>query len=334
MSIATAVLLQGDEESRNHHLSVIPSETPTSESAFIEANTIQATKKEVQDKHIIPVFSKDNETLISHTDFIELVQEVGGERFKAEKLLDPSVRVSHPIKGRVPEARNKPVNELQEWEKTLYYERMAFVIDIPTISDQIDGQNVCLTIGGVKSYSEDRLGGKKGSPEHFKFFIGFKVKCCLNMCVWSDGLVSSIGVRSIEELKNAVTSLFQDYDAIQDLNVMAKLQEYSLSESQFANLLGKAKMYQHLSGNEKEGIPELLFGDNHINSICRDYYADPNFCRLENGGLSLWRLFNLFTAANKNSYIDSFLSRSANASSFVDQLAYSLATHSFNWYIG
>jgi hypothetical protein len=333
MSTANAILLQGDEESRNHHLSVIQSESPTSESTFIEANTIQATKKEIQNKHIIPVFSKDNETLISHTDFIELVQEVGAERFKSEKLLEPSIRVSHPIKGRIPEARNKPVNELQEWEKTLYYERMAFMIEIPTINDQIEGQNVCLTVGGIKSYSEDRLGGKKGSPEHFKFFIGFRVKCCLNLCVWTDGLVSNIGVRSIGELKEAVTSLFQDYDAIQDLNVMTKLQDYSLSESQFATLLGKAKMYQQLSGDEKEGVPELLFGDNHINSICRDYYSDPNFCRLEDGSITLWRLYNYFTAANRSSYIDAFLLRSANASRFVSQLANDIAVSHANWFI-
>ncbi|RYZ91405.1 MAG: DUF3871 family protein [Proteobacteria bacterium] len=334
MDTALALLTQGEEITPGDHLSVVADGNETGGASFIEANTIPVAQKEVQEKHIIPVFSKDNETLISHIDFIELVQEVAMARFKSERLLDPTIRVSHPVKGRIPEARNRPVNELQEWEKTLYYERMAFMIEIPTINDQIEGQNVCLTVGGVKSYSEDRLGGKKGSSEHFKFFIGFRVKCCLNLCVWTDGLVSSLGVRSIDELKESVESVFQEYDAIRDLNVMAKLQDYSLTETQFATLLGKAKMYHHLSARERESLPEMLFGDNHINSICKDYHTDSNFSRLENGSLSLWRLYNLFTAANKSSYIDSFLSRSANASSFVDQLAYSLETHSFNWYIG
>jgi hypothetical protein len=334
METAIALQTQGEEIAPGNHLSVVADGKEVGGTSFIEANTIPVTQKEIQEKHIIPVFSKDSEVLISHTDFIGLVQDVASARFSSERLSEPSIRVSHPIKGRIPEARNRPVNELQEWEKTLYYERMAFVIEVPTINDTIEGQDVCLTLGGVKSFSEDRLGGKKGNPEHFKFFIGFRVKCCLNLCVWTDGLVSSIGVRSIGELKEAVTTLFQNYDAIRDLNVMAKFQDYSLSESQFATLLGKAKMYQHLSGKEREGIPELLFGDNHINSICRDYYTDPNFCHLEDGSINLWRLYNLYTAANKSSYIDSFLSRSANASSFVDQLAYSLETQSYNWYIG
>jgi hypothetical protein len=76
--------------------------------------------------------------------------DVVGEVFKAERILKPQVRLSHPIKGRVPEARNIPAAQLNEWEKTLYYERMAFVQEISSITDTIDGQQLVLTVGGVK----------------------------------------------------------------------------------------------------------------------------------------------------------------------------------------
>ncbi|HET9746708.1 MAG TPA: DUF3871 family protein [Chitinophagaceae bacterium] len=39
----------------------------------------------------------------------------------------------------MPSARDKAANNLEEHEKTLYYERMAFVIEIPTIGSEIDG---------------------------------------------------------------------------------------------------------------------------------------------------------------------------------------------------
>jgi hypothetical protein len=68
---------------------------------------------------IISVFAKDNQTTISHQDFIETAYNMVEFVFQGEQILKPAIRVSHPIKGRIPEARHKPVNELQEHDKTL-----------------------------------------------------------------------------------------------------------------------------------------------------------------------------------------------------------------------
>jgi hypothetical protein len=56
------------------------------EKPFIEANTIELPFDEVKSSHIIPVFIKDNEPLISHIDFIETALECATEIFnpKAE----------------------------------------------------------------------------------------------------------------------------------------------------------------------------------------------------------------------------------------------------------
>ena len=71
---------------------------------FIEANTIASSLREVQKDHIIPVFVKDNEPLISQADFIAATANIVTEIFNGETILEPSVRLSHPIKGRIPEA--------------------------------------------------------------------------------------------------------------------------------------------------------------------------------------------------------------------------------------
>ncbi|WP_343671721.1 DUF3871 family protein [Chitinophaga sp.] len=34
---------------------------------------------------------------------------------------------------------------------------------------------------------------------------------------------------------------------------------------------------------------------------------DDSFCREVDGSINLWTLYNLFTGANKSSYIDTFL---------------------------
>lgn len=49
--------------------------------AFIEANTIVASLDEVMHQHIIPVFVKDNEPLISHSDFINATLDAVSDVF-------------------------------------------------------------------------------------------------------------------------------------------------------------------------------------------------------------------------------------------------------------
>lgn len=309
------------------------SRSNTAPSPFIEANTIEGTLEEIKQQHIIPVFIKDNEPVISQSDFIQTTMEVVHNVFAAERILTPSIRLSHPIKGRVPEAKDKAARELLEWEKTLYYERMAFIIEVPSIRDTIDGQGLFLTIGGIKAHNLDNLYQKKGAEEHFKVFIGFKVSVCTNLCVWCDGLASSVKVKHIGQLKAAISSLITSFDAIGNLKQLERLQQYGLSEQQFAQLIGRCRMYQYLPAPQKKQITELKFHDTQIAAICRDYYRDNSFCKSESGDINLWRLYNLFTTANKQSYIDRFLDRAVNASGFVAQLADAIEQKEENWFL-
>ena len=55
-----------------------------------------------------------------------------------------------------------------------------------------------------------------------------------------------------------------------------------------------------------------------INAIAEAYYADENFAREGTAtDINLWRVYNLFTGANKSSYIDTFLDRSLNATNLI-----------------
>ena len=153
---------------------------------FIEANTKEVCVGHLKNDCIIPVFSKDNEVTISHLRFIETIYDAANEVFRGERVDNPDVRVSHIIKGRIPEAINKPVNQLLESDKTIYYERMMFCIEIPTIHEDIAGNRLNLTIGGVRAYNQENLYSRK-TFEKFKLFIGFKNMVCCNLCVSTDG---------------------------------------------------------------------------------------------------------------------------------------------------
>jgi hypothetical protein len=300
---------------------------------FIQANTIPMSLKEVEQQHIIPVFVKDNEPVISHHDFIGSVNEVAAQVFAREKILSPSLRVSHPIKGRIPDAKDKAAKDLEEYEKTIYYERMAFVIEIPTISSSVGGNTLSLSVGGVKAYNMDNLYNKKGADEHFKIFIGFQNKVCCNMCVWSDGYSGTIKVKSVSDLMKQVYELFTAYRYEQHLQALASFDNYSLTEHQFATLIGRSRLYQYLPLEEKKALPSLMFGDNQIGMVAKDYFQDKSFSRREDGSINLWNVYNLFTGANKQSYIDSFFDRGQNAFDFVKHLESELDNSTTSWFL-
>lgn len=306
---------------------------PSTSRAFIEANTVSTSFSEIKRDHIIPVFVKDNEPLISQADFIQVTAQAVREVFWGEEILTPQIRVSHPIKGRIPGAKDKPAKDLQDWERTLYYERMMFAIEIPTLFDTIGGNQLTLIVGGVKAYNLDNLYNRKGAVEHFKIFVGFQNMVCTNLCVRTDGYLSDVRVGSLEQLDKAIRHLLTSYDHHRHLRQMQALTEYSLSESQFAQLLGRCRMYQHLPARTKQEIPALLYGDQQLAAVCRDYYRDQSFCRNENGDINLWRLYNLFTGANKTTYIDQFLDRSVNALDFVAQVQEAVDGRRTSWYL-
>ena len=102
---------------------------------FIEANTKAVTLGHLQNDCITPVFSKDNEVTISHNQFIETMWECAQRMFRNCTVEEPEIRVSHIVKGRTPEAIHKAVKDLTDEDKTIYYERMMFCIEIPTVTE-------------------------------------------------------------------------------------------------------------------------------------------------------------------------------------------------------
>jgi len=118
------------------------------------------------------------------------------------------------------------------------------------------------------------------------------------------------------------------------LDTMSEFGKYSLTEHQFAQLIGKARLYQYLPSAQKKEIPALTFNDSQFNAVARDYYNDRSFCRDAGGDINLWKLYGLFTGANKSSYIDSFLGRSVNAYTFTESLLQALEHESrMSWFL-
>ena len=312
-----------------HEKEVIPS---SKGSQFIESNTTQIDYERLRKECVIPNFAKDNESTISHPEFIDAVYEVAQDFFNGEIIGVPTIRVSHPIKGRVPDAIGKPAFLLKDYEKTLYFERMAFLIDVPFIRDTVDSHDLSLSIGGVRAYNLTNLHRTK-TEESFKVFIGFKNLVCINLCISTDGFISNLRARTVDEIKQSALKLFSNYSALKDIKQLRELLESSITESQFAKMVGRARMYQYLPPSMKKEIPALPVGDTLISIVVKDYFKDESFCRDKDGSIDLWRLYNLLTGANKSSYVDSFLDRNVGNLTFIKSLQDALKSSSEHWHL-
>lgn len=299
---------------------------------FMAANTLPMTLKEMQESHTIPVFAKDNESTISHQEFIQTTAYVAGQAFNGEQILQPAVRVSHPIKGRIPSAIGKPAKELMEHEKTLYYERLAFIIEIPSISSNIAGNTLSLTLGGVRAYNLENLYSRK-TEERFKLFIGFQNKVCTNLCISTDGVMLDVKVRTPAELAHVLYRMMGEFNVYRELDKFNNLPGTMITESQFAQIVGRARMFQNMPYKDRKDLPQFPLSDSQVNLVVKDYYSDESFCRNDLGNINLWRLYNLFTGANKMSYIDTFLDRGVGCQSFVNGLYEAIGVNKHHWFI-
>ena len=278
---------------------------------FIEANTEEVTMQHLRHDCITPVFAKDNELTVSHPEFISTIQSAANDFYRGEQVESADIRVSHVVKGRIPEAVHKPVSQLLESDKTIYYERCAFSIEIPTVYETVNGNRLNLSIVGVRAYNLMNLYSKK-TPELFKLAIGFSNTVCCNLCIFTTGYKEELRAGNTGEIYRAALDLFQNFNPALQIHLLQSLGNTSMSEHQFCQILGKMRLYQYLDKNHMRDVPKMLITDSQINNVAKCYLHDDNFGE-SNGELDMWRFYNLLTGANKSSYIDSFLDRSLNA---------------------
>ena len=150
-----------------------------------------------------------------------------------------------------------------------------------------------------------------------------------------DGFKSELKVMDVHGLFNAAMQLFQEYNAAKHLYYMGAFKDSYMTEHQFAQFLGKCRLYQYLPVEQKKKLPQMLMTDTQIGIVAKSFYNDENFSTIENGNeISMWNVYNLLTGANKSSYIDNFLDRAYNATQLADGLNKALYGDSeYAWFI-
>ena len=300
---------------------------------FLEANTNAITLQELTEQCVVPTWA-NQELTISHQDFINTVHDAACNVFAGETINNPEIRVSHIVRGRTANSLHKRTSELLESEKTQFYQRLAFAFTIPSLHECIDGQRLELCIGGVRNYSDLNLYRANRGMEKFSIFIGWRVNVCSNQVLTGQGVRLNIEVMSLHDLYKAVLDLFYNFNLEKDIQLLHSLTQTRLTESQFAQIVGRMRLYQALPSYLQREIPKLLITDSQINNVCRDYYNNPNFGHKDNT-ISLFDFHNLLTEANKSSYIDSYVQRGINATEITVGIGKALQGDSeYSWFLG
>lgn len=305
---------------------------------FIEGPSHEISMEELTLKNIIPTFS-DNSLTISHQKFIETTRKAAEVIFGQGNVTIAETRCSHPIIGRVPSAQYKKTSELRDDEKTIFYQRLAWIAHITTLTSSINGQSVSLTIGGTRSYHEDKLYARQ-NPQHFRVFIGFRVRVCSNMMLTTDGVSDTMLCMTEADIFQKALELFNRFNEVKESTLynLESLNKTWLSQELFCKIIGRLRLYQALPSTQQKQLPQILLGDSVVNAATKEYIKNPNFGIGDNtdGSISCWQLMNLLNEAVKNSYSDLWIDRNTNCTTFATGIANALNgddSQGYGWFL-
>lgn len=302
---------------------------------FIIGNT-QPIEMDALSDMLTPVFSRDNVETISHVEGISTITDAISTYFDGQQINAPVVRVSHEMKLRNRFGAGKMVQNLRPEETDSYFQRMMAMIEIPSVSADINGSPCHLQVCLVHNYADINLLGNSSQYQSWKLCIGFLNTLCTNGLIRSsDGCNLSIKVTNTADLYKNAWTLFQNYEYKQHLDEMKHLNDTVIDVSTLAQFLGRARMAAALPTKIKKdlNLPEFILPEAQLNQMIRDYYTDDNF-----GGygheITAWQFYMLLTNY-KNNYIDVSLERSANAYTISKGIAAAVNKESpeWNWFI-
>lgn len=303
---------------------------------FIEGPTHEISVEDLTTKNIIPTFA-DNTLTLSHSKFLETVRQAAMVIYGKENVTPAECRVSHPIIGRIPSAQHKKATELRDDEKTIFYQRLAWIAHISNFNTIINGQPVSLTIGGCRYYGEDKLYGRQ-SPQHYRVFIGFRVCVCSNMMLTCDGVSDNLLCMTEADIFQKSLEVFSRFNEVKEatLDSLSSLRDTRIEQSTFCNILGRLRLYQALPAAQKKGLPEVLLGDSIVNAATQQYVKNKNFgMNTADGSISAWQLMNLLNEAVKSCYSDLWIDRNQNCTDFSMGIANAIngSDEGYSWFL-
>lgn len=301
--------------------------------AFIEANTSAVTWKDITEDSILPSYA-DGEIVVPHSHFIQAVVMAAHDALPNDTFGPLEMRASHLTQGRIPSAIYKKTSELLESDKTKYWERICFCVQVKSRQTNILGEPATLTFGGCRSLQECNFHSRKTS-ELFQCYISYRARICSNLMIsLQDGLKDRIEASGPAEIYAAAYQLFSQFNAEENLRSLDGLGRTSITVEQFTHLIGKLRYYNCLSTAAKKELPfQIELGDSQVYAATRNF-VNSHFGINGRDSLDLFNTLNCFNQSVKtNSYLHNFLSKNANCTTLIQGIQRSIEgiNHDYDW---
>ena len=99
-------------------------------------------------------------------------------------------------------------------------------------------------------------GCKEGKGSDVPISSG-KNQVCTNLCVSTDGYKGDLKVSNLQQLTDQIYHIVKSYNQDKHLTMMSGLSNSKLTESQFAHLIGKTKLYNYVDKDFKSKLDEI-----------------------------------------------------------------------------
>lgn len=314
---------------------IIEDETDENHPIFIDSNTNAISIAELS-KEIVPTFA-DNQVSISHLNFIKAVRSAAEKVFG--ELTPVEIRVSHPIIGRTPDAIHLKASELREDQKTCFSQRLAWICHVKGLTREIDGKTVELTIGGCRSYHEDKLYNRL-SPMHFRIMVSWSMRICSNQIICGRGNSGLFDALTEADIFQKAIELFSGFDPYKEenLQLLQNLTTTTITEEQFCKIMGRLRLYQALPTSEQKLLPNVsCIGDQACNKAIQNYVQNTNgFGRKDGEELNIFNMLNLLNEAVKSKYIDRWMDSNQACTDFAIGIQKALNgedTEGYDWFL-
>lgn len=302
---------------------------------FVEGPSQAVSLVELTQESILPSYA-DGEIVIPPGHIIQAIILAAHDAMPNDLFAEPEIRASHLVQGRIWSAIYKKKEDLLESDKTKYWERMCFCVEVISRRSTLLQEPVSLTFGACRSLQNLNFHSRKGA-EGVSIYISHRARICSNLMIsLENGLKDNVLCSGPEDIYTAAYQLFSQFNADENADELSGLGRTTITASAFAHIIGKLRVYSCLSTADKKKLPfNIEIGDAQAYEATRQF-VNGHFGLNGRDSIDLFCALNcLNTGVKRTSYLHNFLTKNANCTSLVLGLQRSIegTCSDYDWFL-
>ncbi len=302
---------------------------PARPRTYFRSGTRELTPLELFERDQPTDPEKAKKIKLSHGTILQCVLETARVAYS-----DPNCRVKS-IRGTT--YADVPPEIPSSSYENYYYDKIAFLIEVPSVHYKIGKHEISLSIGCLHAYPDhpNALSFVRNTGL-FQLLVGFNVYVCTNLHYSTEGIQFEVKAETVKELEQEVHRLIGAFDLEKSRK---ELENWKSTSAPFSNV---EALLMRMRRRSSRRLPQDFLNRNPERSVQLDALNvlrqrhpltpeqiaqmreaavnDPNFSRESRDRISLWHLYNLITEVLKDAPFGKFLKDHEWAYRFVQGL--------------